>query len=515
MKLRSRRMKVSFFLLIYAFTMLTNLNSASAQQNIDKNGCDKKENGIYEKVEQSNGVNSDSEIFDINYNSAENKSVKSCYTLIIYDRSSNNELYSKNADVDVLVNGAMVQMLTILVAQDYFSFQEVITVSQQIDRVSKKVGNLGLAEGNKIIVEDLYAGMLLRGATDAAAVIVDELEKRAQGESISSLLTRKAFEIGMTSSDYSNSDGIGITNIKTTANDQLILYLKIINNSNLAQLINADLYQVKSYSEKSNQNIAETIRSSISVRQESNKYFDKRIVAAANCEIEGKATESAYFYHVSDTKKDQVYLFWTDITSNSSRLKLMTQLVDIGSYCSLIDVTQNLEEKITDLKVNSINLEIMNWSLLSNNNVFFRYWQIPNEEKISAYETYSSVDISKLIVDIEPDIKTLRTEKDGTYSIVALINVNGLNCGELLLTTLAKVDTDLNTGDAQTTKADSEKLARDKIIPSPVLYSEADQTTSDTSFISRYGWLIITVSIAVVAIISIIIGNEIKTKMGQ
>ena len=456
--------------------------------------------------------------FDFNYDSTKDEVINACNELIVFDKKSNQVLYKKNENKEVFVNGPMVQLMTVLVALDYLSLEDSITVTEkQIESAPKQDGNLGLEERNNVTVEDLLASMLIRGATDAASVIVSEVEKQAAGESIASLMSKKALALGMNSSDYSKCDGIGIDRVKTTAIDQCLLYLNLIELKSFSQLVEDSVYNVKSHTETTNLNIADKIKTNVPILLESSKFFNPKVSSASFCEVNSEESIFAYFYHVKDSNNDKVFILWTNENSNSLRLKLLTQIAITFQNASLIDITQKVQDKLVNFSVSKDSLTLGNWIIPDAATIFVRYWQKSDSDQDILQGTFNTQDSTVNDVDLTADLSTIVSNDDGSYKLLVSLFVNKLELGSFMLETLpvdGKQNTDQNENAIQPTDKVNDSH-ENKIIPSPIIYAESDVTTTSASTMSSYGWIIIIICVAAFSVIILVIGRAIKNKMGQ
>lgn len=508
---------ISVVLLVLLFLLLPLSNyTLAVQKHGVKSARSREENGrrAVEFIRADTLLGS---TFDLNYDSDSEEAISACSTFLVIDQNDNAQVFDKKASEKVFVSGEIVQMMTALIALEYLDLNETITISeQQMKNVSRVDGNLGLAAGNTVLVEDLLASMLLRGSADSAAIITDETIKRAGAQSFSSLMVQKAEKLEMMSSDYSKCDGIGTSLVETTAMDQYRLYSQILKNKDLSGILQSGVYTVQSYSEEKNSNIADKVKNSVAVMVSGNKFFDDRIKAASYCLVEAQKTSYVYFYHVLNDKINTVFLLWTQEPSNSVRLKMLGKLIDTLSNFKVIDLLPYIQTQLNELTIEKDSESIGEWKIADDNAIYGRYWINSIDEGAST----KALDLATIKVSLTPEATTLMKNDDGSYTVTVSIIVNDSDIGKTQLMSSSNKPNESETTGAGTSPnngggTNTEDYESQMPEASLELYNDSDVVAAPKSTIAQYGWVIIVGIVAVGSVIIIAIGISIKNKMGQ
>ncbi|MBP5492549.1 MAG: D-alanyl-D-alanine carboxypeptidase [Clostridiales bacterium] len=145
-----------------------------------------------------------------------------CASYFAYDRTTGTVLLDKDADAKIYP-ASMTKILTLALAMEYLSPDEVVTVSQTaMDATTPNSTMMGLVVGEEVTVNDLYYGLMLPSGNDAANVLAEAIAtKRAQINPLPTPTPDPAAD--------PNGDGTGVT-------ISLIGQFAIIANEKIAQL---------------------------------------------------------------------------------------------------------------------------------------------------------------------------------------------------------------------------------------------------------------------------------------
>ena len=146
---------------------------------------------------------------------------------IVIDVETGGVLSAMNADA-ITYPASLTKMMTL-----YLVFEALNTGRLRLDQfllvsyeaASRSPTKLGLRPGESIAVQELILGLVTRSANDAATVLAEGL---AGSESaFAELMTRRARQLGMTSTVYRNASGLPNPDQYTTARDQAQLALAL------------------------------------------------------------------------------------------------------------------------------------------------------------------------------------------------------------------------------------------------------------------------------------------------
>src|SRR5947209_6996188 len=146
---------------------------------------------------------------------------------IVIDVETGRVLSAMNADA-ITYPASLTKMMTL-----YLVFEALNTGRLRPDQylpvsyeaASRSPTKLGLRPGESIAVQDLILGLVTRSANDAAAVLAEGLA--ASEPAFAEQMTRRARQLGMTSTVYRNASGLPNPDQYTTARDQAKLGLAL------------------------------------------------------------------------------------------------------------------------------------------------------------------------------------------------------------------------------------------------------------------------------------------------
>ena len=131
---------------------------------------------------------------------------------VVYDRISKTIIYGKNENVKSAMASTTKIITAIVVLENTDLNQEVV--------VSKKAGGtggsrLGLRAGDKVRIEDLLYGLMLRSGNDAAVALAEYVGGSVQG--FAELMNNKAVALGLKCTHFVTPHGLDDSNHYTTA----------------------------------------------------------------------------------------------------------------------------------------------------------------------------------------------------------------------------------------------------------------------------------------------------------
>ena len=126
---------------------------------------------------------------------------------ILVDLESGQELYAKNPDLR-LPPASMSKLMTVLMvlerlADGSLSLDDTFPVSEKAWR--KGGSKMFVEVGSRVRVEDLLRGIIVQSGNDACIVVAEALG--GTEEAFSEQMTRRARELGLTSSTFKNASG--------------------------------------------------------------------------------------------------------------------------------------------------------------------------------------------------------------------------------------------------------------------------------------------------------------------
>jgi D-alanyl-D-alanine carboxypeptidase len=146
---------------------------------------------------------------------------------ILIDVDTGRVLSEANADA-ITYPASLTKMMTL-----YLTFEALNAGQIRLDQyfpvsneaASRSPTKLGLRPGESVAVQDLILGLITRSANDAASVLAEGLG--GSEPAFAEHMTRKARQLGMTSTVYRNGSGLPDPDQYTTARDQAQLALAL------------------------------------------------------------------------------------------------------------------------------------------------------------------------------------------------------------------------------------------------------------------------------------------------
>ena len=131
---------------------------------------------------------------------------------VIYDRLSGRCIYGKDENKQIAM-ASTTKIMTILIVLEHCKLTDVVTM----DKKAAKTGGsrLGLSEGDKVTVNDLLYGLMLRSGNDAAVALA--IHTAGSVEKFAQLMNDKAKELGLKNTHFVTPHGLDNPEHYTTA----------------------------------------------------------------------------------------------------------------------------------------------------------------------------------------------------------------------------------------------------------------------------------------------------------
>lgn len=157
----------------------------------------------------------------------------------VIELNSGRILYQKNANEKKLI-ASTTKIMTAILTIENGKLNDVVEVGEE---VLKMYGtNIYLEVGEKITVEDLLYGLILRSGNDASVVLAKYIG--GTEENFVKLMNSKAKEIGMVETTFSNPHGLDdYTENYSTANDMALLSKYVYQNKTYRKISNTKKYK--------------------------------------------------------------------------------------------------------------------------------------------------------------------------------------------------------------------------------------------------------------------------------
>ncbi len=158
---------------------------------------------------------------------------------LIYDRHSGKVLYEKNGNKQTPM-ASTTKIMTAIVVIENCDLKDVVT----IDAKAAGVGGsrLGLKKNDKITVNDLLYGLMLRSGNDAAIALAIHVGESVSG--FAEMMNQKAIELGLTNSHFVVPHGLDMEGHYTTAYELAKMANYALNIPKLKEIVGTKSYTV-------------------------------------------------------------------------------------------------------------------------------------------------------------------------------------------------------------------------------------------------------------------------------
>lgn len=185
-------------------------------------------------------IDVDSEIVSLNSSKNEIKSPDTnSRACVVIDRNTNTILYGKN-EKQKRKMASTTKIMTATVIIENFNLNDTIEVSKKAAGTGGS--RLGLKFGDKITINDLLYGLMLRSGNDAAVALAEYAGGSIEG--FAELMNKKASELGLTNTHFETPHGLDSDEHYTTAYELAILSNYALNNPTFAQIVGTKNYTI-------------------------------------------------------------------------------------------------------------------------------------------------------------------------------------------------------------------------------------------------------------------------------
>ena len=152
--------------------------------------------------------------------------------IICIERTTNSVLYEKDA-YSKCAMASTTKILTGIIIIENCDLKEEVEISKKAANTGGST--LGIKEGQKITVEGLLYGLLLRSGNDTAVALAEYVGGSV--EEFSKIMNKKAKDIGLKNSNFVTPHGLDDDNHYTTAYDLAILTNYALNNETFLKIV--------------------------------------------------------------------------------------------------------------------------------------------------------------------------------------------------------------------------------------------------------------------------------------
>lgn len=141
--------------------------------------------------------------------------------LMLLDISNSETLYGYNV-FEAMPPASLTKLLTALVALKYGSFDEQVTITEEMMIDFEDAQVCGFMPGDVVSMDQLFKGLLIYSGNDAASAIAIQIS--GDLDSFSQLLNQEAYNIGAVDTHFTNPHGLDSNGHVTTAYDLYLIF---------------------------------------------------------------------------------------------------------------------------------------------------------------------------------------------------------------------------------------------------------------------------------------------------
>lgn len=201
-----------FLIILLIFNLSFKFNTSFAD---DLDEEDTVENEISENLINEENANSDERNSDSKLVNAEEKKKEPTLNsrrYAVFDRLSKTCIYGKNENTESAMASTTKIMTAIIVLENCKNLEDVVTIGAKAANTGGS--RLGLKKDDKISVNDLLYGLLMRSGNDAAVALANYVSGSV--ESFANLMNNKAESLGLTHTHFVTPHGLDNPNHFTT-----------------------------------------------------------------------------------------------------------------------------------------------------------------------------------------------------------------------------------------------------------------------------------------------------------
>lgn len=158
---------------------------------------------------------------------------------VVIDRKNNTVLVGKN-EYSKKKMASTTKIMTAIVIIENYNLNETVTISKKAANTGGS--KLGLKTGDKITVNDLLYGLMLRSGNDAAVALAEYASGSI--ENFAELMNRKAVELNLTNTHFVTPHGLDQDEHYTTAYELALLTNYALNNKTFANIVGSKTFTI-------------------------------------------------------------------------------------------------------------------------------------------------------------------------------------------------------------------------------------------------------------------------------
>lgn len=153
---------------------------------------------------------------------------------VVIEQSTKRVLYGENMD-SICYPASTTKVLTALIVLNNLELDRVVVISKEAEGVEGS--SIYLRKGDRITVEDLLFGLMLRSGNDAATALA--IEAAGSVDKFAILMNETAYSLGARNSNFVNPHGLHDDNHYTTAYDLALITAAAYENLDFVRIVSS------------------------------------------------------------------------------------------------------------------------------------------------------------------------------------------------------------------------------------------------------------------------------------
>ena len=222
------------FVLVFLFSNVAFVFADDVDENDEENIVSS------EEINDLNNSISNSKLVDNSVNKISVPELNS-RKVIVYDRLSGKKVYGKNENKETAMASTTKIMTAIIVIENCKNFNDVVTISSKAANIGGS--RLKLNTNDKITVNDLLYGMLLRSGNDAAIALA--IYTAGTVENFAEMMNQKASLLGLLHTHFVTPHGLDDPNHYTTCYELAKITDYALKNDKFSEIVKTKTATIK------------------------------------------------------------------------------------------------------------------------------------------------------------------------------------------------------------------------------------------------------------------------------
>ncbi len=177
---------------------------------------------------------------------------------ILYDATTGQVLYEKNADKK-LYPASTTKLMTALIAAEKLSSSDTIDVkASAVNNLESGATTAGMKAGDKMSFSDAMHAMLIRSACEVSNAIAEAVS--GSQADFAKLMNERAQALGCTGTHFANASGLNSTEHYTTVRDMALITKAALDNELVRSITQKNSYKLPATASRAAMNITNTNR---------------------------------------------------------------------------------------------------------------------------------------------------------------------------------------------------------------------------------------------------------------